>query len=65
MQAKWVENPYFMEPLGEVVFIKGKYKSNLIERVALKANCFRIVTTLRHIDLLAESKYYLSMSTSM
>lgn len=46
------------------MFIKGKYRSNLIEHVALEANCFRIVTTLRHTDVLAESSY-LSMSPSM
>lgn len=49
---------------GTVVFIKRKYKSNLIEHVALKANCFRTVTTLRYFDLLAESKC-LSISPSM
>ena len=54
-----------MERMGTVVFIKGKWRKNLIVRVALEADCFMTVTTLRYFDLVAESKYCLSMSPSM
>uniref|UniRef100_A0A8C8ADE5 Ig-like domain-containing protein n=1 Tax=Otus sunia TaxID=257818 RepID=A0A8C8ADE5_9STRI len=55
VKVKLLGHTYFMERMRTVVFIKGKYKRNLIEHVVLEANCFSIVTTLRHFDLFAGS----------
>lgn len=47
MQAKWVKllgNANFMERMGAVVFIKRKYRRDLIDHVVFEANCFRTVT---------------------
>uniref|UniRef100_A0A8C0FDV1 Ig-like domain-containing protein n=1 Tax=Bubo bubo TaxID=30461 RepID=A0A8C0FDV1_BUBBB len=57
VKVKLLGHTYFMERMRTVVFIKGKYKRNLIEHMVLEANCFSTVTTLRHFDLLAGSKY--------